>query len=86
MSDPERSPEALAYRREVLVLLREIVSALPAAYREVCELRYLQGLSTAETGGLLGISRSNASTRLNRAVGLAKTMFDARLRRNGQVL
>lgn len=70
--DPAQDPEALAQQRQMLALLREIVARLPRAYRDVCELRYGRDLSTAETACRLGISPSNVSTRLNRAVNLLK--------------
>lgn len=60
--------------------LREMVGALPAAYRDVCEMRYGQDLSMAETAHRLGISRLNVSTRLERAVRMLRSRLDARLR------
>ena len=76
--DPSLGPEALAQQRQLASLLREMVDALPAAYREVCRLRYYRELSTAETARHLGISRSDVSTRLHRAVGMLRKHLDAK--------
>jgi RNA polymerase sigma factor (sigma-70 family) len=43
------------------------VRALPAKYREVVVLRYLQGLETAEICRLLTITANALNVRLNRA-------------------
>ena len=80
LEDPCPDPAARAEQQQLLVLLHAMVSALPAAYRDVCELRYGQDLSTAETARRLGISPSNVATRLDRAVGMLKIRLDARLR------
>lgn len=74
--DPEPSPEERAQRREAQALLREMIATLPAIYREVCELRYGEGLSEAQTANLLNISRSCVSTRACRAVRMLKAQFD----------
>ena len=80
IEDPSRNPEALAQQRELLRLLREMINSLPAAYRGVCAMRYGEGLSTAETARRLGISPSNVSTRLSRAVRMLRSRLDSRLR------
>ena len=36
IADPSRDPEALAQQQQLTRLLREMVAALPAAYRDVC--------------------------------------------------
>ncbi len=79
IEDPSRNPEALAQQQELLGLLREIVDSLPTAYRDVCEMRYGQELSTDETALRLGISTSNVSTRLSRGVRMLRKRLDARL-------
>ena len=76
---PSPNPAARAEQRQLLVLLHAMVATLPAAYREVCELRYGQDLSTVETAHRLGISPSNVATRLDRAVGMLRSRLDARL-------
>jgi RNA polymerase sigma-70 factor (ECF subfamily) len=73
------TPEAIAQERQLLALLREMVSQLPDAYRQVLELRVYGGLSGEQTADRLHISRSNVSTRLSRAVNLLQRQIDARL-------
>jgi RNA polymerase sigma-70 factor (sigma-E family) len=51
----ERPPAAEADAAEV-VALRRAITALPVRKRECIVLRYLLGLSEAETAGLLGVS------------------------------
>ena len=63
----------------MLTLLREMVSLLPKTYRQVIELRVFEGFSAKETAELLHISRSNVSTRLNRAVKLLQKRIDSRI-------
>ena len=77
--NPSLDPEALASERELLQLIRAIIGSLPAAYQDVLEMRYGQGLSSSEAARNLGISTSNVSTRLNRAVKLLKQRLDARM-------
>ena len=74
-----RTPEDLAQERQMLVLLREMISLLPDTYRQVIELRLVEGLSTRQTADLLHISRSNTSSRLNRAVKLLQQRLDSRI-------
>ena len=78
LRDPSLDPEALASEREMLLLIRAIIDSLPAAFRDVLEMRYGQGLSSTETARNLGISTSNVTTRLSRAVKLFKRRLDAR--------
>jgi len=47
--------------------VRQAVRGLPAKYREVVVLRYLEGLPIAEIGLALGLSEGAVSVRLNRA-------------------
>ena len=75
---PEKTPEDLAQEKQMLVLLREIISLLPETYRQVVELRVYEGFSTRQTADLLHVSRSNISTRLNRTVKLLQEPLDAR--------
>lgn len=77
--DPGPSAENQAMEAQLLVLLEEIVSALPETYRQVLELRYGQERSTEETAALLHISRSNVATRLDRAVSLLRKRVKERL-------
>ena len=77
---PGRSPEALAQEKQLLALLRGIISLLPGTYRQVVELRLYQGLSTGQTAQHLNVSRSQVTTRLNRAVRMIQRRIDVRIR------
>ena len=59
--------EMVAIDRETCARIRRAVRGLPARYREVVVLRYLQELETTEICRLLGISRNTLNVRLNRA-------------------
>jgi RNA polymerase sigma-70 factor (ECF subfamily) len=61
------SAERVAIDTETMAQVRRAVRALPARYREVVVLRYLQGLEPAEICRLLGISTNALNVRLNRA-------------------
>jgi RNA polymerase sigma-70 factor, ECF subfamily len=60
----ERAAEA-ALRRSVL---REALGRLSARERELVALKYFAGLGNAEIAMVLGISESNAGTRLHRVI------------------
>ncbi len=76
---PGRNPEELTAEKELLALLREMVSLLPDTYRQVIELRVYAGFSTRQTAELLHVSRSNVTTRLHRAVKFLQRRIDARM-------
>ena len=52
------------------------VQQLPEKYRQVIILRYYQGMSLEEAGQALGISRSAAHHRLQKALNLLRLDFD----------
>ncbi len=76
---PGRTPEDLAQEKQMLALLREMISLLPSTYRQVIELRVVEGFSTRQTADLLHVSRVNVRTRLHRAVNLLQRRLDIRL-------
>lgn len=47
--------------------VRRAIATLPPAQREVLVLRDLEGLSTREVAGVVGVSEDNVKTRLHRA-------------------
>ena len=63
----------LAMRRAVL---RDAVSGLELRERELIALRFFAGLSHAEIAQVLGISASNAGTRLHRAIDKLRRACD----------
>lgn len=86
-SRPADAPEAPvldadeAARRERLYrLLDAAVGELSPMYREVIALRYGEGLSTGQAADRLHTSRSNVSTRLNRAVKTLRGSLADRIR------
>jgi RNA polymerase sigma-70 factor (ECF subfamily) len=60
-------PEQLAFARELGALLEAAVDDLPDGCREVFVLREIEGMSTSETAGALGVSDDVVKTRLSRA-------------------
>ncbi|MBN2128662.1 MAG: sigma-70 family RNA polymerase sigma factor [Sedimentisphaerales bacterium] len=62
-----RNAEETAMAAETFGRVRRAVQALPAKYREVVVLRYLQELETNEICEMLGISPNVMQVRLNRA-------------------
>lgn len=62
-------------RGQILALIDEEVSALPARQREAFLLRYWEELDVAETAAVMGCSEGSVKTHCSRAVhALAKTL------------
>ena len=80
-ADPGLDPEVRVQQRELLALLYAIVDELPRRSQEVYAMRYVEGLSPAETASRLGISESAVGSRLNRAVGMMKKSLADRIHR-----
>jgi RNA polymerase sigma-70 factor, ECF subfamily len=60
-------PERQAFGRELGRLIESAVDHLADGYREVFMLRQVEGLSTAETAEILGVSEEVVKTRFSRA-------------------
>lgn len=60
-------PERQAFGRELGGLIESAVDRLGDGYREVFMLRQIEGLSTAETADVLGVSEDVVKTRFSRA-------------------
>jgi RNA polymerase sigma-70 factor, ECF subfamily len=60
-------PEQQAFGGELRALIEAAIDALSDGYREVFMLRQVEGLSTAETADVLGVSEDVVKTRLTRA-------------------
>jgi RNA polymerase sigma-70 factor (ECF subfamily) len=60
-------PERQALGRELGALIEGAVDRLGDGYREVFMLRQVEGLSTAETAQILGVSEDVVKTRFSRA-------------------
>ncbi|MDP1569507.1 MAG: sigma-70 family RNA polymerase sigma factor [Vicinamibacterales bacterium] len=64
---PGRSPEQVVVNRRLKRQLTNALTTLPGPFRVVVFLREIEGLSTREVAGVLGISEANVKTRLHRA-------------------
>jgi len=64
---PSPDPERQAFGGELRELIEAAIDTLGNGYREVFMLRQVQGLSTAETAEILGVSEDVVKTRLTRA-------------------
>ena len=64
--DPESSPEADAERKELGRALTAALQRIRAEYREVIVLRYQQGLTVDEIGGVLQLPEGTVKTYLHR--------------------
>jgi RNA polymerase sigma-70 factor (ECF subfamily) len=64
---PSPDPEHQAFGGELRGLIEGAIDSLGDGYREVFMLRQVQGLSTAETAEILGVSEDVVKTRLTRA-------------------
>jgi RNA polymerase sigma-70 factor (ECF subfamily) len=62
------TPSSGLKKRERINAVRTALARLPARDRDVLTLRYLEGLSTADTAAALGVSDGTAKVRLLRAI------------------
>ena len=69
---PDEEPE-LALRRAAV---RTALAALPARDRELIALKFHAGLDNSELADVLGVSVSNAGTRLHRALTKLREILD----------
>jgi len=74
------SGEAAAIRAETRRLVRASIDELPTDHRNVLILRDIEGLDTAETARLLGISTGATKVRLHRARQALRTLLDPHFR------
>ena len=70
VQDGEGSPEAMATARDELRLLQAAIDDLPPRCREVFLLRRIDGLSTSEVGGRLGLSVSTIENHMTKALAV----------------
>ena len=66
-TDPRGSPEQVAARGELREAVQRAIDELSPTLRTVLMLREIEGMSTAETAEILGISEDNLKVRLHRA-------------------
>jgi RNA polymerase sigma-70 factor (ECF subfamily) len=76
-ASPSPDPERQTFGRELGALIESAVDALPDGYRETFMLRQIEGLSTADTAEVLGVSEDVVKTRFSRARhSLQETLLD----------
>jgi RNA polymerase sigma-70 factor (ECF subfamily) len=68
VDDSHPSPEDVADRRLRIGAVRAAFEQLAPRDRELVSLKFFAGLSNAEIAGVLGISETNAGTKLHRAI------------------
>ncbi|HEU5138534.1 MAG TPA: sigma-70 family RNA polymerase sigma factor [Bacillales bacterium] len=78
------SPEGEFLRRNENQLLADKVMALPLKYKEVIVLHYYSGLKSEEIGESLGQNVKTVRTRLRRARGLLRKMYEEEAEGNGR--
>jgi RNA polymerase sigma-70 factor, ECF subfamily len=72
-------PEDRAANRELAAALAAAVDSLPESHRAVFVLRHVEGLSTAETAEVLGLTQPNVKVRLHRARASLRAELERRL-------
>jgi RNA polymerase sigma-70 factor (ECF subfamily) len=65
--DWSNDPAENLLRSELKQVIKDAIQGLPPKYRLVFSLRDMEGFSTEETAGILGISLQSTKTRLHRA-------------------
>ena len=72
-------PERAAGDRELARVLEGAIDGLPDIYRTVIVLRQIDGLSVAETAGILDVAEEVVKTRLHRARSLLRAELEDRI-------
>ena len=67
LTDWREIPSQVLERKEIRSLIRQALTALPLAYREVFVLREMEDRNVQETAETLGITVASAKMRLHRA-------------------
>lgn len=86
LADWREIPGEALLHEETRRLLRDSIAALPENYRVIITLRDLNGLTTAETAQVLGLSLGNAKVRLLRARMMLRDLLVERLRGKSRYL
>lgn len=74
--DPRKGPHDLALNAGLRRRLKAALAELPRQYRLIVFLREVEGLSTREVAGVVGISEGNVKTRLHRARGFLRERLE----------
>ena len=75
-SDESLCPEDSLERNAASGKLRQAISTLPEAFREVVVLRYFEGFSYREIAAIVGCPAGTVMSRLNRARAELRTILD----------
>ena len=75
-SDESPCPEDSLERNAASGKLRQAISTLPEAFREVVVLRYFEGFSYREIAAIVGCPAGTVMSRLNRARAELRTILD----------
>jgi RNA polymerase sigma-70 factor (ECF subfamily) len=78
-ADPGPSPEQAAIGRDLRRIVDRALEGIPRPYRAVFQLRFVAGLSTAETGRSLGLSEECVKARLLRARSMLRQAIEPQL-------
>ena len=77
--DLSAAPEPLAEHRATRAMLTRALRCLPLDYRAPLVLRDIEGLSTAQTAEILGISEAALKSRLHRARASIRSRLEGQL-------
>ena len=81
--EPRTDPEIELLRRAEASLVREVLSQIPAEYRESLVLREFEGLSYKEIAEVAGVPLGTVMSRLSRGRRLLQDLLLKRLSRGG---
>lgn len=76
VADPAPLPDELAERADLQQVLRRTINALPPNYRIAVTLRYINELSFAEIGKVMGVPENTAKTYFQRAKKLLREQLE----------
>jgi len=82
--DFSETPDESVIRNELKAVIDGAVRELPSKYRTVFNLRDIEGFSTEETAGIVGISEQLVKTRLHRARLFLRNKISAAYKEGGR--
>ncbi len=80
IADWSALPEQLAIDSEISGMVRAAIQELPEIYKTVLLLRDVEGMTTAESAGILDVSEEVVKTRLHRARLAVRQKLDSSLK------